>query len=68
MSVDMGVVGFIISLSGEIGEVSIVKTSNRETLDSAAVKAVKSASPFPPPPSAFEREIPVEIVIVFELT
>ena len=60
---------FIISPSGDVKSVEIIKGSRFEVLDKAALKAVKGASPFPRPPSAaFSGAITLKIDLVFELT
>jgi len=60
---------FVITPAGEVRSTEVVKTSRHRILDTAALKAVKDAAPFPkPPPHFFKGEIPLEITIVFELT
>ncbi|MBW2106971.1 MAG: TonB family protein [Deltaproteobacteria bacterium] len=46
-----------------------MKTSRHRVLDTAALRAVKDASPFPKPPSQiYKGDLTLEIDIVFELT
>jgi len=60
---------FLITSEGEVSAAEVVKTSRYEVLDTAALKAVKDAAPFPKPPKRFFKgEVPLEITIVFELT
>jgi periplasmic protein TonB len=60
---------FVITPDGGVRTVEIVKPSRHMVLDTAALKAVKDAAPFPRPPKhLFKGEIPLELTIVFELT
>ena len=62
-------VWFVITPEGHIREATVVKTSTHKALDTAALKAVQDASPFPRPPRRlFKGEIPLELTIFFELT
>ena len=62
-------VRFVITPEGGVRAVEIAKTSRHMVLDTAALRAVKDASPFPTPPRhLFKGEIPLELTIVFELT
>lgn len=62
-------VGFAMDAGGRAADVRVVKSSGHESLDQAAVEAVRSASPFPAPPSGMiKNTIPLEVVIAFELT
>lgn len=61
-------IGFVISSSGSVRGVRVVKSSGFGTIDRAAVDAVKRAAPFPPLPSGIERsEISVTVPIRFTL-
>jgi len=61
-------VRFVITLEGEIKNAQVAKSSRHSLLDEAAIKAVKSAAPFPKPPARFfKQEIPVTVTVVFEL-
>ncbi len=60
---------FLITSEGDVSATEVVKTSRYRVLDTAALKAVKDATPFPKPPKRFFKgEVPLEITIVFELT
>ncbi|MDY6852874.1 MAG: TonB family protein [Thermodesulfobacteriota bacterium] len=60
---------FVITLEGAVTGAVVAKTSGREVLDKAALRAVQAAAPFPRPPSAFfKRPISLEIKVMFELT
>jgi protein TonB len=62
-------VRFVIDPHGRVTDVAVVKGSRHQTLDEAALEAIKMASPFPRPPRhLFEGPISLEITIVFELT
>jgi protein TonB len=62
-------VGFAMDTGGRAADVRVVKSSGHESLDQAAVEAVRSASPFPVPPQGMiKNTIPLEVVIAFELT
>lgn len=63
------VVRFIITPDGGVREVKVIQYSRNPALDLAALRAVKDAAPFPKPPKRlFKGEIPLELMIVFELT
>jgi protein TonB len=63
------VIRFVITAEGDVRELQVAKSSNQEVLDTAALRAVKNAAPFPKPPRhLFEGDIPLEITVVFELT
>jgi protein TonB len=62
-------VRFIIDPHGKVQDVMIVKGSRHQTLNDAALNAIRMASPFPRPPRhLFNGPISLEITIVFELT
>ena len=59
----------IITPDGGVREVKVAKCSRHRALDMAALKAVQDAAPFPKPPRRlFKGAIPLELMIVFELT
>ncbi len=62
-------VRFVICGDGEVSSVKITDDSGNEGLDRAALKAVREASPLPPPPrNLFDKKtLQVEITIMFEL-
>lgn len=61
-------VQFTIDLSGEIMNISVVKSSGYRRLDQAAIKSVKESSPLPSMPrSFFYSPETIELTIVFEL-
>jgi protein TonB len=63
------IIRFVITPEGDIKAAEVVKTSRYRSLDTAALKAVKDAAPFPKPPRQFFKgEVPFEITILFELT
>lgn len=63
------IIRFVITPEGHVRAASVVKTSRNKILDTAAIKAVEDAAPFPKPPSRFFKgEISLELTIVFELT
>ena len=60
---------FVITPEGDARVVEVANTSGHKALDTAALKAVKAAAPFPRPPMRlFNGEVPLELAIVFELT
>lgn len=60
---------FVITPEGDARVVEVANTSGHKALDTAALKAVKAAAPFPRPPRRlFKGEVPLELAIVFELT
>lgn len=62
-------VRFVITPEGDIRAVEVVKGSRHKILDTAALRAIRDAAPFPRPPRRFFKgEIPLEITILFELT
>lgn len=63
------VIRFVITVEGDVRQLHVAKSSNQKVLDTAALRAVKDAAPFPKPPKhLYKGEIPLEIIIVFELT
>ncbi len=61
-------VGFMITMDGEISSLKIVKPSYYDILNAAALDAVQHAAPFPIPPSTlFKKPLLIEISISFEL-
>jgi len=60
---------FVITSEGNVRQTKVVKTSRHRVLDTAALRAVKDASPFPKPPvHIYQGELTLEVSIVFELT
>ena len=60
---------FIITQKGDVKAVEILKKSVHESINRAALAAVKNAAPFQKPPSRFfEGDITLKVTIVFELT
>jgi len=60
---------FIITQTGDVKAVEIVKKTGHESLNNAALAAVKNAAPFQKPPSRFfEGDITLMVTIIFELT
>lgn len=60
---------FVIATDGQVTSVMIVKRGRHSSLNTAALKAVQDAAPFPRPPSnLFKEPLYMEITIVFELT
>jgi protein TonB len=63
------VVRFTILPDGSVRGLELAGACSYESLNEAALKAVRSASPFSkPPPKLFNGPVLVEIAIVFELT
>ena len=61
-------VGFAIDRDGSVTGVEILKSSRNPDLDRAALTAVKTAAPFPRPPTKlFSSVLKINIVIMFEL-
>jgi len=59
---------FVLSGNGTISELKIIKSSRDKSLDTAAIEAIKKASPFPRPPVfLFKTPATLSINIVFEL-
>jgi TonB family protein len=52
-------VAFVIEKDGRARDIAVRKTSGHESLDESALKAVRNASPFPPPPDAARIVIPI---------
>ncbi len=60
---------FVLATDGSVRDLAVAKASSSKTLDLAALRAVRSAAPFPRPPgNLFEGDLPLELTIVFELT
>lgn len=53
------IISFIVCLDGSVKGIKINKSSGFLTLDDNAVKAVRKASPFPPPPVEVRIVIPI---------
>lgn len=52
-------IGFTVHRDGSVSAVAALVSSGQETLDQAAVAAVRAAAPFPPPPEQARLSIPV---------
>ncbi|WP_300671872.1 energy transducer TonB [Desulfoluna sp.] len=62
-------VRFVLSPTGEVKEITIIRASRFAMLNAAAKKAVLSAAPFPSIPEQDEKEpISLEVTLCFELT
>ncbi|WP_299976627.1 energy transducer TonB [Desulfobacula sp.] len=62
-------INFIIAKDGRISDLKIVKPARHNSLNKAALKAVKDSAPFSVPPSnLFKESLKIEITIVFEIT
>jgi periplasmic protein TonB len=62
-------VRFVLTTDGSVRDVAVITHSPHKVLDQAAMEAVRTAAPFPRPPSTlFDRDLPLELTIVFELT
>lgn len=62
-------VQFVIDTEGNLRQANILKGSGHEILNTAALRAVKNAAPFPnPPKQSFKGDISLELTIVFEIT
>jgi protein TonB len=62
------VVGFILQTDGTASSIEIRKKSAHNALNQAALDAVRKASPFPRPPAhLFQKAIPLQLAIAFEL-
>ena len=61
-------IAFTLSKAGQILELSIDRSSGHESLDQAAMQAIKTASPYPPIPEKLGREsIAFKLPISFNL-
>jgi protein TonB len=52
-------VSFAIEKDGSARNITVSKTSGHEGLDESALKAVRNASPFPPPPATARIVVPI---------
>lgn len=52
-------VSFIVSSSGNVNDIKVMKSSGFKILDKNAVEAVKSSSPFPEPPVEAQIIVPI---------
>jgi len=60
---------FIVGQDGSLKDVRVIGPCPHEILNAAALRAIRDASPFPRPPLRFFKgDIPLKIVINFELT
>lgn len=55
------VVAFSVAAGGGLAAVSIARSSGSAELDSAAVRMIQSAAPFPPPPPGAQRNFTLNI-------
>jgi len=55
------VVAFSVSGGGGLGGVSIARSSGSATLDSAAIRMIQGAAPFPAPPPGAQRSFSISI-------
>jgi len=56
-------VRFVITSSGELVGVEVVRSSGSRVLDEAALKAVREAAPFPRPPHPFDEKPKLTFVV-----
>lgn len=62
-------VHFVLGSDGSVRDVTISRGTRYSELNTAALDAVRSAAPFPRPPSTlFKGDLALELIIVFELT
>lgn len=62
-------ISFVITARGKVLSAAIVTPARHKSLDRAALRALKDAAPFAPPPAnLFKPPLAMEITIVFELT
>jgi protein TonB len=62
-------VGFVVNLSGMVKDVRVIEPCRYDSLNRAALEAVNDAAPFPRPPKRFyNRDVPLQINIIFETT
>lgn len=57
---------FLLSPQGSINALKVLHSSGAEDLDQAALQAVRTAAPFPPPPGATD-DFWMEVTVKFEL-
>lgn len=63
------VLRFTLSDRGDLQQVSVLRSSKSSDLDQAAMDAVRSAAPYPPPPRDLgQQELALEVAIFFELS
>ena len=55
------VVAFSISAGGGLGAISLARSSGSARLDQAALRVVRRAAPFPPPPAGARRRFSINI-------
>ncbi|ODS33368.1 MAG: Gram-negative bacterial tonB protein [Candidatus Scalindua rubra] len=53
------IISFVVCLDGSVKDVKIEKSSGFSILDNNAEKAIRKASPFPPPPVGVKIVIPI---------
>ena len=62
-------VRFVLASDGSVRDVTVSKGARHSDLNMAALDAVRTAAPFPRPPSnLFKGDLSLELIIVFELT
>jgi len=61
-------VRFVVQTDGRVTGVALAAPSKYRLLNEAALKAVRTASPFPAPPAdLFNGPVPLEISIIFKI-
>jgi protein TonB len=55
------VVAFSIAPGGRLAGVSLARSSGSSALDRAALRLVRAAAPFPPPPQGARRRFSIEV-------
>lgn len=55
------IVAFSIADGGGLASVSLARSSGSASLDNAAIRLVRNAAPFPPPPQGARRSMSIEI-------
>jgi protein TonB len=59
---------FLLVASGEVMRLEVKKSSGNDSLDQAALDAVRRAAPFAKPPDGFiDGRLPMELTIIFKL-
>ncbi|AEH45847.1 TonB family protein [Thermodesulfatator indicus DSM 15286] len=60
-------VSFVVDAQGRVSEITIEKPSQYEILNQAAVKTIKRAAPFPPPPRGLNPPLRLKVTIKYQL-
>ncbi|OAG27770.1 energy transducer TonB [Thermodesulfatator autotrophicus] len=60
-------VSFVIDAHGQVSEIKVERPSEYKVLNQAAIKTIKRAAPFPPPPEELNPPLKLRVTIKYEI-